>query len=91
MSEPEISRQHRDAKAFFALDIRRAISVFAVSPLLGNNLNFINKTVAVGCENTKKSFNLMTLDAKLYKKTLSKYIKTITNNDTSHTSHKNFY
>ena len=33
----------------------------------------------------------MTLDAKLYKKTLGKYIKTIADNDTSHTSHKNFY
>ena len=32
----------------------------------------------------------MTLDAKLYKKTLGKYSKTIIDNDTSHTSHKNF-
>ena len=33
----------------------------------------------------------MTLDATLYQKTLGKYIKTITDNDTSHTSYKNFY
>ena len=33
----------------------------------------------------------MTLDAKLPKKSLGKYIKTITDNDTSHTNHKNLY
>ena len=33
----------------------------------------------------------MILDAKLYKKTLGKYVKTIADNDTPHTSHKNFY
>ena len=33
----------------------------------------------------------MTLDAKLPKKTLGKYTKTITDNDTSHTNHKNLY
>ena len=31
----------------------------------------------------------MTLDATLFQKTLGKYIKTITDNDTSHTSYKN--
>ena len=52
-----ISRQHRDAKAFFALDIRRAVRASAVSPLLCDNLSFTNKTIAVSCETTKKSFN----------------------------------
>ena len=52
-----ISRQHRDAKAFFALDIRRAVGASAVSPLLCDNLSFTNKTIAVSCESTKKSFN----------------------------------
>ena len=33
----------------------------------------------------------MTLDVTLYQKTLGKYIKTITDNDTSHASYKNFY
>ena len=54
---PGISRQHRDAKAFFALDIKRAVSASAVSPLLYDNLSFTNKTIAVSCESTKKSFN----------------------------------
>ena len=78
-------------RLFLALDIRRAFSASAVSPLLCDNLSFTNKTIAVGCDNTKKSFNQMILDAKLYKKALGKYIKTITDNDTSLTSHKNFH
>ena len=40
---PGISRQHRDAKIFFALDIRRAISTSSVSSLLYYSLSLLTK------------------------------------------------
>ena len=67
-----------DAKAFFALDIRRAIRASAVSPLLCDNLSCTNKTIAVGCENSKKILQLNGIRCNTIQKTLGKYIKTLT-------------
>ena len=47
----------RECEGFFAIDIRRGICTSVVLPLSFDNLSVTNKTIAVGCENSKKSYN----------------------------------